>query len=36
MTANSGKVTLLGQDVRIDKVRQKIGFVLEADVFTIT
>ena len=31
MTANSGKVTLLGQDVQIDKVRQKIGFVLEAD-----
>jgi len=31
MTANSGKVTLLGQDVQIDKTRQKIGFVLEAD-----
>jgi ABC-2 type transport system ATP-binding protein len=31
MTADSGKVTLLGQDVQIDKVRQKIGFVLEAD-----
>ena len=31
MAANSGKVTLLGQDVQVDKVRQKIGFVLEAD-----
>jgi len=31
MTADSGKVTLMGQDVQIDKVRQKIGFVLEAD-----
>lgn len=31
MTASSGKVTLLGQNVQIDKVRQKIGFVLEAD-----
>jgi ABC-2 type transport system ATP-binding protein len=31
MAANSGKVTLLGQDVQIDKTRQKIGFVLEAD-----
>jgi ABC-2 type transport system ATP-binding protein len=31
LVANSGKVTMLGQDVRIDKVRKKIGFVLEAD-----
>ena len=31
LEANSGKVTVLGQDVRIDKVRKKIGFVLEAD-----
>jgi len=31
MAADSGKVTLLGQDVQIDKTRQKIGFVLEAD-----
>ncbi len=31
MTATSGKVSLLGQDVQVDKVRQKIGFVLEAD-----
>ena len=31
MAANSGKVSLLGQDVQVDKVRQKIGFVLEAD-----
>jgi len=31
LAANSGKVSVLGQDVRVDKVRQKIGFVLEAD-----
>jgi ABC-2 type transport system ATP-binding protein len=31
MAATSGKVSLLGQDVNVDKVRQKIGFVLEAD-----
>jgi ABC-2 type transport system ATP-binding protein len=31
LAATSGKVTLLGQDVRIDNVRKKIGFVLEAD-----
>jgi ABC-2 type transport system ATP-binding protein len=31
MSANSGKVSILGQDVSIDRVRQKIGFVLEAD-----
>ena len=31
MSATSGKVSLLGQDVQVDKVRQKIGFVLEAD-----
>ncbi len=31
LVANSGKVTMLGQDVRIDKVRKKIGFVMEAD-----
>jgi ABC-2 type transport system ATP-binding protein len=31
LTATSGKVSLLGQDVHVDKVRQKIGFVLEAD-----
>ncbi len=31
LTATSGKVSLLGQDVQIDKIRKKIGFVLEAD-----
>jgi ABC-2 type transport system ATP-binding protein len=31
MQATSGKVTVLGQDVLINKTRQKIGFVLEAD-----
>jgi ABC-2 type transport system ATP-binding protein len=31
MAATSGKVSLLGQDVQVEKVRQKIGFVLEAD-----
>jgi ABC-2 type transport system ATP-binding protein len=31
LKATTGKVTLLGQDVQVDKVRQKIGFVLEAD-----
>jgi ABC-2 type transport system ATP-binding protein len=31
MNASSGKVSVLGQDVRIDKVREKIGFVLETD-----
>jgi len=31
LVADSGKVTMLGQDVRVDKVRKKIGFVLEAD-----
>ena len=31
LAATSGKVSILGQDVQIDKVRQKIGFVLEAD-----
>ena len=31
LAATSGKVSLLGQDVQVDKVRQKIGFVLEAD-----
>ncbi len=31
LTATSGKVSLLGQDVQVDKVRKKIGFVLEAD-----
>jgi ABC-2 type transport system ATP-binding protein len=31
MEATSGKVTVLGQDVRIDRTRQKIGFVLETD-----
>jgi ABC-2 type transport system ATP-binding protein len=31
MTAGAGKVSVLGQDVQVDKVRQKIGFVLEAD-----
>jgi ABC-2 type transport system ATP-binding protein len=31
LTATSGKVTLLGEDTRTDKVRKKIGFVLEAD-----
>jgi len=31
LSATSGKVSLLGQDVQVDKVRKKIGFVLEAD-----
>jgi len=31
MDASSGKVSVLGQDVRVDKVREKIGFVLETD-----
>ena len=31
MQATSGKVSVLGQDVQIDKTRQKIGFILEAD-----
>jgi ABC-2 type transport system ATP-binding protein len=31
LTATSGKVTLLGEDTSQDHVRQKIGFVLEAD-----
>lgn len=31
MRATSGKVSVLGQDVQIDKARQKIGFVLETD-----
>jgi ABC-2 type transport system ATP-binding protein len=31
LTATSGEVSLLGQDVQVDKVRKKIGFVLEAD-----
>jgi ABC-2 type transport system ATP-binding protein len=31
MAATSGKVSLLGQDAQVEKVRQKIGFVLEAD-----
>jgi ABC-2 type transport system ATP-binding protein len=31
LTATSGEVSLLGQNVQVDKVRQKIGFVLEAD-----
>jgi ABC-2 type transport system ATP-binding protein len=31
LAATSGKVSLLGQDVQVDKVRKKIGFVLEAD-----
>ena len=31
LTATSGKVSLLGQDVQVDKVRKQIGFVLEAD-----
>jgi len=31
MAAPSGKVSLLGQDAQVEKVRQKIGFVLEAD-----
>jgi len=29
--ANSGTVSVLGQDVHVDKTRRKIGFVLEAD-----
>jgi len=31
MQATSGEVSVLGQDVQIDKTRQKIGFVLETD-----
>ena len=31
LAATTGKVSLLGQDVQVDKVRKKIGFVLEAD-----
>jgi len=31
MKANSGRVSVLGQDVQVDRVRQKIGFVLETD-----
>ena len=31
LTATSGKVSLIGQDVQVDKIRKKIGFVLEAD-----
>jgi ABC-2 type transport system ATP-binding protein len=31
LAATSGKVSLLGQDVQIDKIRKNIGFVLEAD-----
>ena len=31
LAATAGKVSLLGQDVQVDKVRKKIGFVLEAD-----
>jgi len=31
MGVTSGRVTVLGQDTRINKVRRKIGFVLETD-----
>ncbi|MDD5189874.1 MAG: ABC transporter ATP-binding protein [Dehalococcoidales bacterium] len=31
MRANSGSVSVLGQDVQVDITRRKIGFVLEAD-----
>jgi ABC-2 type transport system ATP-binding protein len=31
MQATCGKVSVLGQDVQINKTRQKMGFVLEAD-----
>jgi ABC-2 type transport system ATP-binding protein len=31
LAATSGKVSLLGRDVQVDKVRKQIGFVLEAD-----
>ncbi|HTY82207.1 MAG TPA: ABC transporter ATP-binding protein [Dehalococcoidales bacterium] len=31
MAANSGKVSVLGRDVQMDKTRQKVGFVLETD-----
>jgi ABC-2 type transport system ATP-binding protein len=31
MQATSGKVAVLGQDVQLIKIRQKVGFVLEAD-----
>jgi ABC-2 type transport system ATP-binding protein len=30
-TADSGKARVLGQDTRIDKIREKVGFVLETD-----
>ena len=36
MTATSGKVSLLGQDVQVDKVRQKIGFVWKRTDFMTT
>ena len=31
LAATSGKVSLLGQDVQVDQIRKKIGFVLETD-----
>jgi ABC-2 type transport system ATP-binding protein len=31
ITATSGKVSILGQDVQVNKTRQKVGFVLETD-----
>lgn len=31
MLASAGKVSVLGQDVQLDRVRQKVGFVLETD-----
>ncbi len=31
MAATSGKVSVLGKDVQIDKTRKKVGFVLETD-----
>ena len=31
MQATSGKVSILGEDVQIEKTRRKVGFVLEAD-----
>jgi ABC-2 type transport system ATP-binding protein len=31
MKANSGRASVLGQDVQVDRVRRNIGFVLEAD-----
>jgi len=31
LTATSGKAAIMGRDVRIDNVRQRVGFVLDSD-----